>query len=86
VSMQFNKSFKKGCHIFVAHMEETIRDKVSSIEDHLVLKYFEDVLGEIQGFPPKSDIYFSIHLVLGSAPVSKTRYRIGKLELKRLQM
>jgi hypothetical protein len=28
-------------------MEETTKDKVESIEDHLVLKYFEDVLGEI---------------------------------------
>jgi hypothetical protein len=48
--MQLKKSFKKGCHIFAAHMEEEARDKVASIEDHPVLKYFEDVFGEIQDY------------------------------------
>jgi hypothetical protein len=45
-TMQLKNSFRKGCQIFVAHMEEATKDKVSSIEDHLVLKYFEDVLGK----------------------------------------
>jgi hypothetical protein len=47
LSMQLKKCFRKGCHIFAAHMEEETRDKVASNEDHPVLKYFEDVLGEI---------------------------------------
>jgi hypothetical protein len=46
-AMQLKNSFKKGCHIFVAHMEEVAQDKVASIEDHPVLKVFEDVLREI---------------------------------------
>jgi hypothetical protein len=43
--MQLKKSFKKGCHMFVAHiMEEADKDKVKSVEDHLVLMDFGDVL------------------------------------------
>jgi hypothetical protein len=62
-SIQLKKCFRKGCHIFVAHMEEAIIDKVESIEEHLVVSDFEDVLGEIQGFPSKRDIDFSNDLV-----------------------
>jgi hypothetical protein len=60
------------------------KDKVASIEDHLVLRDFEDVFREIQGLPPKRDIDFSIDLVSGDVPMSKTPYRMGTLELKEL--
>jgi hypothetical protein len=70
--MQLKKSFGKGCHIFAAHMEEATKDKVVRIEDHLVLRDFEYVFREILGFPPKRNIDFSIDLVPGVAPVSKT--------------
>jgi hypothetical protein len=51
--MQLKKSFRMGYQIFATHMEETMINKVESIEDHPVLKYFEDVFGEIPRFPPK---------------------------------
>jgi hypothetical protein len=85
-TMQLKKSFRKGCHIYAAHMEEATKDKIPSFEDHLVLKYFEDVFWEILGFPPKRDIDFSIDLVPGVAPMSKTPYRMGTPELKELQI
>jgi hypothetical protein len=75
--MQLKKIFRKGCQIFATHMEEAARDKVASIKYHPVLKYFEDVLGEIPGFPPKRDIDFSIYLVPGISPVSKKPYIMG---------
>jgi hypothetical protein len=74
--MQLKKSFMKVCHIFSTHMEEETRDKVASIEDHSILKDFKDTFGEILGFPPRRDIDFSIYLVPGVSPVSKTPYRI----------
>jgi hypothetical protein len=86
LTMQLKKSFKEGCHIFAAHMEEATRDKVARIEDHLVLRDFEDVFGEILGLPPKRDIDFSTNLVLGVAPMSKMPYRMGTPNLKELQM
>jgi hypothetical protein len=58
-AMQLKKSIRKGCHMFVAHMEEETKDKVGSIEDHMVLRDFEDVFKEIPGLPPKRDIDFS---------------------------
>jgi hypothetical protein len=63
--------------MFASHMEEEAKDKVASIEDHLVLRDFEDVFREIIGLPPKRDVNFSIDLVSGDSPVSKTPYRIG---------
>jgi hypothetical protein len=62
------------------------KDKVSSIEDHEVLKEFEDVFQEVLGLPPKRDIDFSVNLMPGAAPVSKAPYRMSALELKQLQL
>jgi hypothetical protein len=67
-------------------MEEVSKDKMPIIEDHPILKYFEDVFGEIPGLPPKRDIDFSIDLVSGATPMSNTPYRMSTLELKELQM
>jgi hypothetical protein len=67
-------------------MEETPKDKAPNIEYYAVLKEFEDVFKEIPGFPPKRDIDFSINLVSGATPVSKTPYMMSTPELKELQM
>ena len=45
--MQLKKSFKMGCQIFAAHMEEEAKDKEKIIEDHPVLRDFEDFFVEI---------------------------------------
>jgi hypothetical protein len=82
--MQLKKSFRKGCHIFAAHMEGATRDKMPSIEDHPDLRYFEDVFGEIPGLPLKRGIDFSIDLVPRVALVSKTSYKMGTPKLKEL--
>jgi hypothetical protein len=67
-------------------MEETPKDKVPNLEDYAALENFEDVFREVPGLPPKRDIDFSINLILGEAPVSKTPYRMSTPELKELQM
>jgi hypothetical protein len=67
-------------------MEEAPKDKVPKLEDHSVLKYFDDMLREISRLPPKRDIDFSINVMPGAAPVSKTPYQMSTLELKELQM
>jgi hypothetical protein len=85
-AMQLKKCYRKGCQIFAAHMEEASKDKVPNLEDHAVLEYFEDVFKEVPGLPPKRDIDFSINLIPGAAPVSKTPYRMSTPELKELQM
>ena len=85
-ALQLKKCYRKGCQIFAAHMEETPKDKVPNLEYHAVMEEFEDVFKEVPGLPPKRDIDFSINLVLGAAPVSKTPYRMSTLELKELKI
>jgi hypothetical protein len=85
-TLQLKKSYKKECQIFATYMEETPRDRVPNIEDYATLKDFEDVFKEILGLPLKRDIDFSINLMFGATPVSKTPYRMSTPELKELQM
>jgi hypothetical protein len=85
-AMQLKKFYRKGCQLFAAHVGETPKDKVSSIEDHEVLKEFKDVFQEVPGLPPKRDIDFSINLMPGATPVSKAPYRMSTPELKELQL
>jgi hypothetical protein len=84
--MKLKKCYRKGYQIFTSHMEETPKDKVPNVEDHSILKYFEDIFKEIPGIPPKRDIDFSINLMSRAALVSKTPYRMSTTELKELQM
>jgi hypothetical protein len=58
-------------------MEEATKDKVPNIEYYVVLREFEYVFGEILGFPPKRNIDFSIDLMPGVSPMSKTPYRMN---------
>jgi hypothetical protein len=67
-------------------MDETPKDKVPNLEDHAILEEFEDVFKKVPGLPPKRDIDFSINLMPGAAPVSKTPYIMSTLELNELQM
>jgi hypothetical protein len=76
----------KGCQVFVAHMEEAQEDKVTSVEDCSILKEFEDVFKEISGLPLKRYIDFSINMIPGAIPVSKTPYRMSTPKLKELHM
>ena len=85
-ALQLKKCYIKGCQIFATHMEETPKDKVPNLEYYAVLEEFEDVFKEVPGLPPKRDIDFSINLMPGAAPVSKTPYIMSTLELKELQM
>jgi hypothetical protein len=84
--MQLKKCYRKGYELFAAHVGEMTKDKVSSIEDHEVLKEFKDVFQEVHGLPPKRDINFFVNLMPGAALVSKALYRMSAPELKELQL
>jgi hypothetical protein len=85
-TMKIKKCYMNGCQIFPAHMEESSKAKVSNLEDHVVLEDFEDVFKEVPRLSPKRDIDFSINLIPGVAPVSKTPYRMSTPDLKQLQI
>jgi hypothetical protein len=76
-ALQLKKCYRKGCQIIVAHLVETPKDKVPNLDDYAVLEDFEDVFKEVPGLPPRRDIEFSINLMPGVAPVSKTPYRMS---------
>jgi hypothetical protein len=63
-----------------------LRMKSQRLEIMSVLKEFEDVFQEVHGLPPKRDIDFSVNLMPGAAPVSKSPYRMSTPELKELQL
>jgi hypothetical protein len=85
-ALQLKKCYRKGCQIIAAHLAETPKDKVPNLEDYAVLEDFEDVFKEVPRLPPRRDIDFSINLMPGAVPVSKTPYRMSTPELKELQM
>jgi hypothetical protein len=67
-------------------VEKPDNTKGPRLEDLSVLEEFEDVFQETPRLPPRREIDFSIDLVPGDTPVSKTLYRMRTLELKELQM
>jgi hypothetical protein len=67
-------------------MEDIVEDKDPNIKDYSVFKEYEDVFGEMPGFPPSRDIDFSIELMHGATLMSNNPYRMSTLELKELQM
>jgi hypothetical protein len=85
-ALELKKCYRKGCQVFAAHMEETPKDKVPNLEDHVVLENFEDFFKEVLRITPKRDIDFSINLMPQRAPVSKIPYIISTPELNELQM
>ena len=53
------------------------------LEDILVVRNFPDVFPEeLSSLPPEMEVEFTIDLVLGTTPISKTPYRMAHVELK----
>ena len=72
-SMQLKKLCRKGCRVCIAHVMEATENETPRLEDFHVIQELRDVFpDEIPGLPPKRDIDFTIYLVPGVAPASKT--------------
>ena len=73
--------------MYEAHVLEASENDNPRMEGFHVLQEFRNFfLDEILGLPPKRDIYFTIEIVPGAAPVSKTPYRISTPEMLELTM
>ena len=73
--------------MYVAHDLEVVKNETPRLEEFHVLQKFRDVFPYVNpGLPPKRDIDFTIELVLGAAPVSKTPYRMSTTEILELKM
>eukprot|EP00253_Pinus_taeda_P023509 PITA_23509 len=74
-----------NCKTKVGYAET--KNKENPLEHLLVIKEFADVFPEeIPRLPPKRDIDFTIDLIPGAAPVSRTPYRMSVPELTELKM
>jgi len=73
--------------VYAAHVVEVGENETIRLEDCPVLWEFRDVSpDEIPGLPPKRDIDFTIELVPGEAPVSKTPYGMSTPEMLEMKM
>ena len=80
-AMQLKKFCRKGCRLYATHVLEAMENETPRLEGFHVLWEFRDVfLDQIPRLSPKRDIYFTIDLVPGAAPVSKTPYRMSTPE------
>jgi hypothetical protein len=91
-SLQVKKYCRKGCPLYAIQVLNSIENEKSSLEDHSILKEYKCVFPEeVPGLPPIRDIEFSIELVPGAVPMSRTPYRMStpylvelKLQLKEM--
>ena len=87
-TLQLKRVVRKGCKAYAITVtnEENINniDKLK-LEDIPVLKEYSDVfLEEILGLPSRRELDFTIELVPGAMPNSKSPYRMNILELNEL--
>jgi hypothetical protein len=85
-SLQVKKYFRKQCPLYAIQVLKYVENNKPSLEDHSILRKYKDVfLEEGTGLPPRRDRYFSIQLLPGVIPMSRTPYRMstsGLVELK----
>ncbi|XP_034710439.1 cathepsin D-like [Vitis riparia] len=80
-----NSLLMKGCQGFLAYVVSNENDL--KLEDIPVVRDFPDVfLDDLSGLPPEREVEFTIDLVLGITPISKTPYKMAPVELKKLKI
>ena len=84
-ALQLRRCLRKKCQVYAAYVKDTTsKESSQEIDAFLVLQEFVDVFQEVPGLPPRREVDFSIDLVPGVVPISKTPYRMGTFELKEL--
>nr|XP_027124233.1 uncharacterized protein LOC113740918 [Coffea arabica] len=80
------KMLYKGAQGFLAFLINAPSDQVK-LEDVPVVREYPDVFPEeLKTLPPEREVEFKIELVSGTAPISKTPYRMAPAELKELKI
>ena len=86
---QMKRAARKGCKVFTVYVmndENLSKEHKLKFDDIPVLRKFSDVFPEeIPGLPPKQELDFTIELVPGAVPISKSPYRMNILELNELK-
>ena len=88
-ALQLKRAVRKGYKAFavtVINEENTNNKEKLKLEDILILREYSDVfLEEISGLSLKWELDFTIELVPGAVPYSKTPYWMNILELNELK-
>ncbi|XP_027158420.1 uncharacterized protein LOC113760043 [Coffea eugenioides] len=80
------KILSKGAQGFLAFLINAPSDQVR-LEDVPVVREFPDVFPEeLKTLPPEREVEFKIDLMPGTAPISRTPYRMAPAELKELKI
>jgi hypothetical protein len=86
-TLQVNKYCRKGCPLYEIQVLNSVENSKPILEDHPILREYKDVFPEeLPGLPPRKDIFFSIELVPGAVPVSRTPQRTSTPELVELKL
>ncbi|XP_052185210.1 uncharacterized protein LOC127796845 [Diospyros lotus] len=84
--MQAEKLIRQECEAYLAFVTIGSKEK-KELADLPIVRNFPDVFpDELPSVPPYREIDFSIELLLGTKPISKTPYRMAPNELKELKV
>jgi len=84
-AVEMRRLIEFGCTAYLAAVIYATTE-VPTINTIPVVSEFVDVFPEeIAGLPPEREIEFGIELIPGTAPISKTPYRMAPAELKELK-
>ena len=80
------KMMQQGCAGYLASVVDTAKATKPQPQDIPVVRNFLDVFPEdLPGLPPDREVEFNVELLPGTAPISKTPYRMAPAELKELK-
>lgn len=83
--IQAERMIEKGCEAYLAAITTTEVGKDASLSEIPVVSEFEDVFQALSGLPPDRSDPFTIELEPGTAPLSRTPYRMAPAEMAELK-
>ena len=88
-TLQLSKVIQKRSMIFavkIKDLEEDSREE-EILRKHPILREYKDILPkELLSMPPRREFDFSIDLVPGAEPISRTPYRMTTIEMEELKV
>ena len=88
IESQMGKCMRKGCQLYAIQVGFTnSKENTPLIKNIPIVQEFMDVFPEeIPGLSPRRDIDFTIELISGASPISRTPYQMSIPELTELKM
>ncbi|XP_052490780.1 uncharacterized protein LOC128043026 [Gossypium raimondii] len=84
-ALRAEKLVRKGCEAFLAYIGASDSEGPSIGDVRTVKDFFDVFPNELSRLPPSREVQFGIELLLGTAPVSITPYRMALKELVELK-